>query len=119
MSKKLNQQEIDIGKEVKEKRKSAGLTQKDLAIHLGVSVQQIQKYESGKNRISAAKLKSIEKLINFNMKSAYSLRVKNDDFYLASSNKDKQQFLILLDKLSDYQREALFLFINAMLIPKT
>ena len=47
-------QEIDqfIGQQIKRFRKIKRLTQNDLAEKLGVSFQQIQKYENGKNRIS-------------------------------------------------------------------
>lgn len=35
----------------------------DLAAHLGVSYQQVQKYETGQNRIGAAKLSAIAKFL--------------------------------------------------------
>jgi transcriptional regulator with XRE-family HTH domain len=45
-----------IGERIKEARIAASLSQKDLADMLGVSYQQIQKYESGHNRISGARM---------------------------------------------------------------
>lgn len=45
-----------IARDLKRARLLAGLTQKDLANALGVSYQQIQKYESGASQISAARL---------------------------------------------------------------
>lgn len=52
--KKGRAQEIDvlIGERLKAVRKQRFLTQEDLADKLGISFQQIQKYENGKNRIS-------------------------------------------------------------------
>jgi len=41
---------------VRERRKAMNISQKKLAGALGISYQQLQKYEAGKNRISAAKL---------------------------------------------------------------
>src|SRR5690606_15304701 len=38
------------------RRRLLGLTQQQLAMHVGIRFQQIQKYECGANRISAARL---------------------------------------------------------------
>ena len=50
--------EIDthIGGRLRQRRKLVGLSQTDLAEGLGLTFQQVQKYERGANRISAAKL---------------------------------------------------------------
>ncbi len=45
-----------VGRRVVEKRMALGHTQTDLAKALGLTFQQIQKYEKGANRISASKL---------------------------------------------------------------
>lgn len=45
-----------VGKRVCEKRVSLGYKQGDLGKALGLTFQQIQKYEKGSNRISASKL---------------------------------------------------------------
>ncbi|WP_375625375.1 helix-turn-helix domain-containing protein [Bartonella sp. MU37NMGALS] len=45
--------DILIGKRIRYRRISIGLSQKALGSHLGVSFQQIQKYEKGFNRVSA------------------------------------------------------------------
>ncbi|WP_375653674.1 helix-turn-helix domain-containing protein [Bartonella sp. OD88NMGDW] len=45
--------DILIGKRIRHRRISIGLSQKALGSHLGVSFQQIQKYEKGFNRVSA------------------------------------------------------------------
>jgi transcriptional regulator with XRE-family HTH domain len=46
----------DIGRRIRKAREFVGLTQPALADVLGVSFQQVQKYESGANRISAGRL---------------------------------------------------------------
>jgi len=45
-----------IGQRVRARRKAMNIRQKALASALGISYQQLQKYENGKNRMSAAKL---------------------------------------------------------------
>ncbi|WP_375661353.1 helix-turn-helix domain-containing protein [Bartonella sp. OC68QHHN] len=45
--------DILIGKRIRYRRISMGVSQKELGSYLGVSFQQIQKYEKGLNRVSA------------------------------------------------------------------
>ena len=45
-----------IGRRIRRRRRQLGLTQHQLAIACGVRFQQIQKYESGANRIAASRL---------------------------------------------------------------
>ena len=48
-----------VGRRIGERRSALGLSQAALAQRLGVSPQQVQKYESGHNRISASRLSDI------------------------------------------------------------
>lgn len=45
-----------VGARIRARRRMAGLTQGELAARLGLSYQQIQKYEAAANRISAGRL---------------------------------------------------------------
>ena len=53
-----------IGARIRAIRKAQGLTQDALAIRLGLTFQQIQKYERGINRISASRLFQIAQLLD-------------------------------------------------------
>jgi transcriptional regulator with XRE-family HTH domain len=61
----LTPQLIDqhVGRRVRVRRKLASLSQQQLAQALGLTFQQVQKYEKGSNRISASKLYQIAKLL--------------------------------------------------------
>ncbi len=59
--------DISIGKRIRHRRISMGLSQKELGSHLGVSFQQIQKYEKGLNRVSAGCLLEIAKKLEVPM----------------------------------------------------
>ena len=50
--------DIDLhrGRRLRRRRRLLGLTQQQLAVQVGIRFQQIQKYECGANRISAARL---------------------------------------------------------------
>ena len=47
------------GEALRKMRQSKGVSQESLAESLGITFQQIQKYESGRNRISVSKLSDI------------------------------------------------------------
>jgi transcriptional regulator with XRE-family HTH domain len=53
-----------IGQRIRLQRAIQGLTQSDIAGKLGVAVQQVQKYETGQNRISAGRLLDIAREFN-------------------------------------------------------
>ncbi len=48
--------DLHVGAQVRKRRKSLGMNQEALANAVGLTFQQIQKYERGANRISASKL---------------------------------------------------------------
>ncbi|HVI31645.1 helix-turn-helix transcriptional regulator [Phenylobacterium sp.] len=48
--------ELAIGGRIRARRRQLGLSQSDLAHALGVSFQQVQKYERGANRVAASTL---------------------------------------------------------------
>lgn len=45
-----------VGKRLRSRRRDLAMSQAALAAHLGLTFQQVQKYESGQNRISASML---------------------------------------------------------------
>ncbi len=52
-----------VGSRVKMRRTLLGLSQEKLAGALGLSFQQVQKYEKGTNRIGASRLQQISKIL--------------------------------------------------------
>ena len=53
-----------IGNQVRCHRRAKGFSQQDLARSIGISFQQIQKYESASNRISVSRLIQIAKTLD-------------------------------------------------------
>ena len=53
----------DIGARIRARRRDLAISQQDLANALGMSFQQIQKYERGGNRISASTLVEIARIL--------------------------------------------------------
>lgn len=58
-----NYVDVHVGLRVRLRRKQLGLSQERLADGLGLTFQQVQKYERGANRISASKLFEISRLL--------------------------------------------------------
>lgn len=54
-----NPVDLHVGARVRLRRRALGMSQEELANDLGLTFQQIQKYERGANRISASKLYDI------------------------------------------------------------
>jgi DNA-binding XRE family transcriptional regulator len=60
-----------IGVRMREQRLALEMSQVQLGKELGVSFQQIQKYESGRNRVSAGRLFEICKALNVSLSSMF------------------------------------------------
>ncbi|MCI5045060.1 MAG: helix-turn-helix domain-containing protein [Aquisalinus sp.] len=56
-----------IGLRIRDARNDAGITQKDLAAEMGISYQQLQKYETGMDRIVASRLMTVAKYTDKNL----------------------------------------------------
>ena len=54
--------DIEVGQRVRALRLERGLSQTALATRLGLTFQQVQKYEKGSNRISASRLQAIAEI---------------------------------------------------------
>jgi transcriptional regulator with XRE-family HTH domain len=82
-------QDIDLyaGCQLRKRRKELNLTQKEIANFLGITFQQVQKYENGSNRICASRLYTLCNLLNVGP----SYFFKN--FTYTSSYKEEESFL--------------------------
>ena len=63
-SKSPNPVDLHVGGRVRMRRKMLGVSQERLAEALGLTFQQVQKYERGANRISASKLYDIARFLS-------------------------------------------------------
>ena len=55
--------DVYVGKRVRQRRWMIGMTQQQLAERVGIKFQQIQKYETGANRVSASRLWDIARVL--------------------------------------------------------
>ncbi|MCK0096366.1 helix-turn-helix domain-containing protein [Yoonia sp. F2084L] len=59
--------DVHVGKRIRHRRWMNGTTQQQLAEAVGIKFQQIQKYETGMNRVSASRLWDIAKVLGVNV----------------------------------------------------
>jgi transcriptional regulator with XRE-family HTH domain len=67
VSKAPNAADKEVGKRIRLYRREKKLTQPQLAHHVGITSQQLQKYESGVNRIAVGKLVEIATALKLEM----------------------------------------------------
>lgn len=63
--------DVHIGKLILARRRRVGLSQKALGDQLGLTFQQVQKYERGANRVSAARLYTIAQVLDCSVESFF------------------------------------------------
>lgn len=64
--------DVHVGARIGARRKLLQLSQKELAERLGITFQQVQKYEKGVNRIGAGRLYSIASILGVDISYFYS-----------------------------------------------
>ncbi|RID90319.1 XRE family transcriptional regulator [Gemmobacter lutimaris] len=115
--------EIDhlVGRRIRQRRWFTGLTQQELAESVGVKFQQIQKYETGANRVSASRLW----MIGESLEAPVSYFFTDDACTSASCGqkwqpelppKDLMLLVKLFSRLSSDQKEALLGLARTMAI---
>ncbi len=62
--KKVDAVDTHVGKKIKNRRIMLGMSQQELGDAIGVSIQQIQKYEKATNRVSSGKLYNFASYLN-------------------------------------------------------
>ena len=91
-----------IGKKIRQLRKGWGLSQSELAEKIGVSFQQVQKYEKGSTRVSVERLQQISEVLGVDITSFFeqgeSLPKVSDFSIEYTSGKELRKTFLLLNK---------------------
>lgn len=104
-----------MGQRIKEARDKRGLSQAQLAARIGVTFQQLQKYENATNRVSASRLKRIADALRFPV--AFFLETGTIDEAWAHSGLDPEalQFAEALASIpSEAIRRRVAIFVEAL-----
>lgn len=79
MPKEPNPIDAQVGEKIRTRRRLLGISQEKLGAALGVTFQQVQKYEKGTNRVSASRLQNISELLNVPPSFFFSRSTEPDD----------------------------------------
>ena len=64
--------DVHVGAQIRMRRKSLGMSQSALAGRLGITFQQVQKYEKGANRVGASRLQAIASILGVDVSSLFA-----------------------------------------------
>ena len=64
MQKAPNEIDVHVGSRIRLQRTLIGMSQSSLGEHLGITFQQVQKYEKGTNRVGASRLLNIATILD-------------------------------------------------------
>jgi len=64
MGKRTDPYDVEVGRRLRARRVAKQMSQMDLAGRLGLTFQQVQKYEKGTNRVAAGRLKRIARILD-------------------------------------------------------
>src|ERR1044072_3075414 len=70
-SRRANPVDVHVGSRVRLRRMLLGMSQEKLGEHLGLTFQQIQKYEKGINRIGASRLFDLSQVLGVSVQFFY------------------------------------------------
>ena len=105
--------DISVGKRVKFLRLQAGMSQEKVGEALGMTFQQVQKYEKGTNRIAPSRLNVLSKIFKVPMAAFFSEEKTNgsleQDFAILLGTRHRQQIFQRLTALNDIKLETAIL----------
>jgi len=96
-----------VGARIRAIRKTAGLSQEALARQVGISFQQLQKYERGSNRVSASKLFELSEIlcvdisVMFDGLNAEASRAENPLLVRISADEELRKLVALYERLAN------------------
>lgn len=98
--------DFDVGFRIRRLREKFGLSQGELADRIGVSFQQVQKYETGKNKVSLKRLCQISTVFN----TTPSSFLQGIESQIGIKAPSRQAARALLPVLNDDEKRLLKLF---------
>ncbi|WP_273791590.1 helix-turn-helix transcriptional regulator [Bartonella sp. CM31XJBT] len=89
--------DVSVGKKIRYRRKYMGISQTELGKKLGVSFQQIQKYENGSNRVGAGRLQEIADILDVPISFFYTdiSQKRNIPYHYDEEISSKEEFSLL------------------------
>ena len=126
LAKRAEAWDADVGRRIRARRLEGGLSQTELGQKLGISFQQIQKYEKGVNRVSAGRLQRIGDALQVPMTFFYGAKrsglghLKPSRLFALLADRDALQLATAFKVLSDRTlRRSFVRLMQTITRPKT
>lgn len=103
--------DVHVGKRIRHRRWMVGMTQQQLADRVGIKFQQIQKYETGMNRVSASRLWDISEALDTNVAFFFEGLATHSDAAAAGdlmADKEALELVRTYYAIPETQRRRLF-----------
>ncbi|MGR3662817.1 MAG: helix-turn-helix domain-containing protein [Paracoccaceae bacterium] len=108
--------DVHVGKRVRHRRWMVGMTQQQLAEKVGIKFQQIQKYETGMNRVSASRLWDISEALDVPVSFFFDGIEEQEGMDVSGKQEEGKRSTIPGDIMAD--KEALELVRSYYAIPE-
>lgn len=106
--------DVHVGRRIREARLLAGTTQSELAIAIGVQFQQLQKYETAVNRISASRLWRLARYLDVPITSLFPATNEKGETEFTKARTEDLTFLRLIMQLDETQKVAVRVLVKTM-----
>ena len=104
--------DVHVGKRIRHRRWMVGMTQQQLADSVGIKFQQIQKYETGMNRVSASRLWDIARTLGVQIGFFFQGLSEDESAAAAETdilaNKEAMELVRAYYAIPEAQRKRLF-----------
>lgn len=112
--------DIHIGQKLRKIRVEAKISQEQVGEMVGVSLQQVQKYEIGVNKISASKLYKFAKIFDKPINSFFDDCLTDADLYDIKLKSDINNLINAFSKINDAKiRKDVINLVNSICAIKT
>jgi transcriptional regulator with XRE-family HTH domain len=105
MQSRIQPKDLEIGQRIRAQRKLKKMSQTDLANKIGVTFQQVQKYENGSNRVGGGRLHAIATALGvapsflFGESGGGSFDYETDAMFRMLNRSDSVRLIKAFDKL--------------------
>lgn len=93
--------DVQVGKNLRAFRRLTGMSQEELSTKVGITFQQIQKYESGTNRISASRMYKLATVLKINVTDFYRGLEDNGEKDMLSLDKETLELISVYQQVTD------------------
>ena len=112
-----NEADVDkyVGNRLRERRVELGYSQTEIAVKLGLTFQQVQKYERGYNRVSASRLHDLTKILNVEIEYFFE-DIWNQKSYASPMawGPELKELITVFDSLPEKMRITLRLLLKSL-----